>query len=200
MPGFGQIVVGPPGSGKTTYCRGMLQFFSAIGRDAVVFNMDPSNEQLPYTAAADISDLVSASAVADKFGLGPNGSQLYCMEYLAEHTEWLDARLKEHKGKYILFDFPGQVELYTHNNCVRGIVNRLQKFHQLRITGVNLVDAHYTSDPSKFISVLLMSVTQMLQLELPAINVLSKVDLISEYGQLRKYILSMCIYPISYIC
>lgn len=32
MPGFGQVVLGPPGSGKTTYCAGLLQFFAAIGR------------------------------------------------------------------------------------------------------------------------------------------------------------------------
>lgn len=33
---------------------------------------------------------------------------------------------------------------------------------------------------------MLSSVTTMLQLELPAINVLSKVDLIEQYGELRK--------------
>lgn len=31
MP-FGQLVIGPPGSGKTTYCDGMHQFLSALGR------------------------------------------------------------------------------------------------------------------------------------------------------------------------
>ena len=29
---FGQIVIGPAGSGKTTYCNGMSQFFNLIGR------------------------------------------------------------------------------------------------------------------------------------------------------------------------
>jgi predicted PilT family ATPase len=29
---FGQVVVGPPGSGKTTYCYGMYQFMTQIGR------------------------------------------------------------------------------------------------------------------------------------------------------------------------
>jgi len=29
---FGQVVIGPPGSGKTTYCNGMSQFMKAIGR------------------------------------------------------------------------------------------------------------------------------------------------------------------------
>ena len=31
MP-FGQLVIGPPGSGKTTYCDGMQQYMDAIGR------------------------------------------------------------------------------------------------------------------------------------------------------------------------
>ncbi len=61
MVRFGQIVVGPPGSGKTTYCLGMWQYLKAIGRDAAVINLDPANhgEGLPYTAAVDIQELVS---------------------------------------------------------------------------------------------------------------------------------------------
>jgi len=47
-----------------------------------------------------------------------------------------------------------------------------------------LVDAHYCTDAAKFISVLLLSLKTMLQLELPHVNVLSKVDLIETYGRL----------------
>lgn len=61
MVRFGQVVVGPPGSGKTTYCHGMFQYLKAIGRDAAVINLDPANhgERLPYKADLDIEDLVS---------------------------------------------------------------------------------------------------------------------------------------------
>lgn len=61
MVRFGQVVVGPPGSGKTTYCFGMFQYLEAIGRDAAVINLDPANhgEGLPYTPAVDIEELVS---------------------------------------------------------------------------------------------------------------------------------------------
>ena len=55
-----------------------------------------------------------------------------------------------------------------------------------RITAVNLVDSHYCSDPVKFIAVMLTSVTIMLQLELPAVNVLSKIDLIEQFGTLSQ--------------
>lgn len=49
---------------------------------------------------------------------------------------------------------------------------------------VHLSDAHYITDASKFISVLLTSLRAMLQLELPHINVLSKMDLVKGYGEL----------------
>lgn len=52
------------------------------------------------------------------------------------------------------------------------------------MAAVHLCDAHYITDASKYISVLLLSLRAMLQLELPHINVLSKIDLISQYGDL----------------
>ena len=52
---------------------------------------------------------------------------------------------------------------------------------------VHLCDAHYVTDASKYVSVLLLSLLTMLQLELPHINVLSKVDLIARYGELGKF-------------
>ena len=52
------------------------------------------------------------------------------------------------------------------------------------MVAVHLVDSHYCSDPGKFVSVLLTSLSTMLQLELPHVNVLSKVDLMQQYGKL----------------
>lgn len=89
--------------------------------------MDPANEKVPYESKVDIADLVSSDKVAAELSLGPNGSLLYAMEFLEKNVKWLDARLMENKDKYILFDFPGQVELYTHNDCIRNIVQHLVK-------------------------------------------------------------------------
>ena len=47
MP-FGQLVVGPPGSGKTTYCDGMQQFYRATGRKVALINLDPANDNIRY--------------------------------------------------------------------------------------------------------------------------------------------------------
>lgn len=49
---------------------------------------------------------------------------------------------------------------------------------------MHLVDAHYITDPAKYISILLLSLRSMLQLDLPHINVLSKIDILRDYGPL----------------
>ncbi|NXS13692.1 GPN2 GTPase, partial [Neodrepanis coruscans] len=53
-----------------------------------------------------------------------------------------------------------------------------------QLAAVHLVDSHYCTDPGKFISVLCTSLSTMLHVELPHINILSKMDLIEQYGKL----------------
>ena len=78
--------------------------------------------------------------------LGPNGGVLYALEELEHNFKWLEDGLKELNGgwlfclycnpvprlsnlvdDYILFDCPGQVELFTHHSSLRNIFFRLQK-------------------------------------------------------------------------
>ncbi|KAJ2737756.1 GPN-loop GTPase 2, partial [Coemansia sp. BCRC 34490] len=128
MP-FGQIAIGPPGSGKTTYCAGMHQFLNALGRKTIIVNLDPANDNIPYTSAVDIGELITLEDAMNAYHLGPNGGMVYCIEYLEKNVDWLLEKLKPYADDeyYIIFDCPGQVELYTHNNSMRTIVRRLEK-------------------------------------------------------------------------
>lgn len=74
MP-FGQLVIGPPGSGKTTYCNGASQYLEAAGRKVARVNLDPANDCLPYKPDVDVSDLVCLDTVMREMGLGPNGGE-----------------------------------------------------------------------------------------------------------------------------
>ncbi|KAI0039639.1 cytoplasmic protein [Auriscalpium vulgare] len=183
MP-FGEIVVGAPGSGKSTYCYGKHQLCSALNRPIAVVNLDPANDNIPYPCAVDVSELITLSAVMEEHSLGPNGGMLYCMEYLEANYDWLEERLAAlGKDAYVLFDLPGQVELSTNHHSLKNIVQKLGK-SGFRLAAVHLCDAHYVTDASKYISILLLSLRAMLHLELPHVNVLSKVDLIKQYGDL----------------
>mmetsp|Transcript_17881 Transcript_17881/g.29378 ORF Transcript_17881/g.29378 Transcript_17881/m.29378 type:complete len:220 (-) Transcript_17881:16-675(-) len=106
------------------------------------------------------------------------------MEFLERNIDWLDSRLEKFQEHYLIFDCPGQVELYTHHRSIRHIVTHLQKRKDVRFCAVHLVDSHYCSDASKYISVLLVSLSTMLHLELPHINILSKIDLMKRFGKL----------------
>jgi len=97
MP-FAQLVIGPPGSGKSTYCDGMQQFMSAIGRKCSVVNLDPANEHTSYTTALDVRDLITLEEVMEAEELGPNGGVLYALEELEHNIEWLEEGLSKLGG------------------------------------------------------------------------------------------------------
>lgn len=67
---WGQLVVGPPGAGKTTYCHGMKDFMQAVGREVIVINLDPANNSTPYSSAISITDLITVEEVMEELSLG----------------------------------------------------------------------------------------------------------------------------------
>lgn len=77
---YGQLVIGPPGSGKSTYCNGMQQMLKALHRPHVVVNLDPANDTLPYDCQIDLRHLIDHSDVMEKYHLGPNGGT-YLISY-----------------------------------------------------------------------------------------------------------------------
>ena len=119
-------MLGPPGSGKSTYCQGMQQFLGGLSRRPILVNLDPANERPGYEPDLAIDEL--------------KGGMIYCMEHLAAHLDdWLKPKLeallqreKEREGAspigpYFVFDCPGQVELYTHNEAMLDIISFLVK-------------------------------------------------------------------------
>lgn len=177
MVTFGQIVIGPAGCGKTTYCAGFQQFYKQLNRDALRINLDFGNSS---TAAIDVRDLITVEDAMDEFDLGPNGAMIYCMEYLEKNIDWLTNQLKSHTDKYLLFDTPGQIELTTHHSALKNIIKKLSK--EIRLCGVHMVDLSYCIDGGKYIGALVYGLMSMLQLELPTIGVLSKIDLLKGFA------------------
>lgn len=98
----------------------------AIGRKCSVVNLDPANDHTSYPCALDVRDLVKLEDIMADDELGPNGGILYALEELEHNVEWLEKGLSEVGDDYILFDCPGQVELFTHHTSLRNIFMKLQ--------------------------------------------------------------------------
>jgi len=174
MPRFGQVVIGAPGAGKSTYCRAALNHLTAHNRDAIIVNLDPAAE-CPE-AVIDICSLVEHSEVMSELDLGPNGALVYCMELLLENKEWLIKELERiPKQTYLIFDFPGQAELYSAHDCVEKLVTFLTS-RDIRIAALYFTESRHAENPHLFTSALLATLASMLRLSLPAVNILSKID------------------------
>ena len=64
--------------------------------------------------------LVQVEEVMDSMRLGPNGGLLYAVQFVRTNLAWLDTQLAAvDQGAYLMFDCPGQVELFTADSNMK---------------------------------------------------------------------------------
>ncbi|CAG8558715.1 35962_t:CDS:2 [Gigaspora margarita] len=156
-----------------------------IGRSVHLFNLDPAAEKFEYNPTIDIRDLITLEDVMEELQYGPNGGLIYCLEFLLNNMDWLEDELGEYEDDYLIIDCPGQIELYTHFPIMRRICECLQRMH-FRICGVYLLESQFIQDNSKFFAGVMSAMSAMVSLEIPHINVLSKMDLLGKFKK-REY-------------
>ena len=188
MP-YAQLVIGPAGSGKSTYCQTIFQHCSALGQRRHCINLDPAADQFNYPVTADVQDLITVDDVMEELDLGPNGALMYCMEYLEDNMDdWLAEALEGFgEDDCVIFDCPGQIELYSHHTCFKSFVNKLRDWGWQTVA-VYVLDATFITDGAKFIAGCLQAQSAMMLLELPHVNVLTKVDLMEDQNVLEPYL------------
>jgi GTPase SAR1 family protein len=149
-------------------------------------NLDPAAEDFAFEPDLDIKDLISLEDVMEEMQLGPNGGLIYCFEFLMENLDFLTDPLEEVTEDYlIVFDMPGQIELYTHVPILPGLVKTLMHGSlNIRMCAAYLLEATFVIDRPKFFSGTLSAMSAMMMLEMPHINILSKMDLVK--GQVAK--------------
>ncbi len=197
-----EMVCGPPGSGKTTYVEGKRQYTDSRrgidDRIIVTVNLDPANDGVfPYPCDIDIGSLIEHRKVMEDENLGPNGGYLFCIDFIAAHTDWLCeameqmARTKQtdaaqsqtDRSVWFIVDCPGQVEFYIHSDGLAKIVKAFQKTLRANVVMTHLCDGMIaTRDVTSYVSTCLLSLTCMIDLELPHVNVLTKWDLVLRDG------------------
>lgn len=162
----------------------LFQKLYYTGREALIINMDPANEEFSPDTAFSITEFITVDSVMDQFNLGPNGALIYCMEWILDHCDEIFNALiqlldNNPACRYLLFDFPGQIELYTSTQSVQQLLQIFTQTWHIRCVVAHLTDATLCSDPSHYISSLLVSLSVMLHIGLPHVNILSKADLLT---------------------
>ena len=139
------------------------------------------------------------------------------MEYLVNNMDWIEEQLDDYADDYLIFDCPGQIELYTHYPVMNIFKDNLIK-NGYYICGAYLIDSQFVEDgflfsfflfififyflffvlffflffflflflflifllwkAPKFFSGVLTAMSAMIQLEIPHVNILSKMDLV----------------------
>ncbi|KAG0649772.1 GPN-loop GTPase 3 [Hyphodiscus hymeniophilus] len=196
MSKFGVLVMGPAGAGKSTFCSALLTHCQNNRRSCFYVNLDPAAEAFTHEPDLDIKELISLEDVMEEMGLGPNGGLIYCFEFLMENLDFLTEALDPLTEEYlIIIDMPGQIELYTHIPILPALVKHLTRTGALDVNlcAAYMLEATFVVDRAKFFAGTLSAMSAMVMLEVPHVNILSKMDLVK--GQVSKRELKRFIDP-----
>ena len=174
--------MGSAGSGKSTLVNAFQSWMFRQGYDAVTVNLDPGGIILPYNPDVDIRDWVRLEDVMDNYNLGPNGAQVTSSDLMYLHTEDIRESLDGFRTDYFLVDTPGQMELFTYREPTRDLIRSISLGGSI---GVFLFEPLLSGTPEGMVSQLSMASTVKYRLDMPFIQVLNKVDLLSEEDRER---------------
>lgn len=114
------------------------------------------------------------------------------MHTLVMHAHTLFCTLFD-VAAYLLIDMPGQVELYTVDDSIKTILAELSnRDRDARLCAVHLIDSTLCVQPHQYLSALMIALSAQITLEMPFINVFSKVDLIEEDNLSKFFLVSPC--------
>ncbi len=170
-------VTGPAGTGKSSFCGSYKEWLISQGYDAAIVNLDPGAEFVPYEPDVDIRDIISLDRVMSEYNLGPNGAQIVAADLLLENVQAIEEPLKDLTDYYVIFDTPGQIELFSFRPSSPYLVNSISG-NKAMIAFVS--DAVLSSFPSGYISQKMLYGSIMSRFYKPMLFVLNKIDLITE--------------------
>ena len=87
----------------------------------------------------------------------------------------------------MVFDCPGQIELYSHHSVFRTLVNQMHDW-SWRLVAVYMLDSQFIMPDLKFIAGCLQCQSAMMNFQLPHINVLTKIDLLPDKALIEPYL------------
>jgi GTPase SAR1 family protein len=169
------FVAGTAGSGKSLLSSKIHEYYTRNGAFAAVLNLDPGVISLPYTPDIDIRDFVDIVSIMKQYDLGPNGALMMANDLIASKIDDIQQEADNVNPDYLIVDTPGQIELFAYRTSGPYFVNNFTAEQKVTLF---LYDGVLVATAINFVSMALLATSIRLRLGLPAINVLTKTDLI----------------------
>lgn len=172
------IVLGMAGSGKTTFVQRIVHHLHAKQSPPYVINLDPACHSVPFPANIDIRDTVKYKDIMKRFQLGPNGGIMTSLNLFSTRFDQVLQLIDKNssKCKYVIFDTPGQIEVFTWSASGMIITDALSSTYSTVV--VYVMDIVRSSKPVTFMSNMLYACSILYKTKLPFIVVLNKTDVL----------------------
>ena len=171
------FISGTAGSGKSLLTSKVYDYYTKNGAFPAVLNLDPGVESMPYTCDIDVRDHVDIASIMHQYDLGPNGAMIMANDLIAAKLDDIQNEVNTVNPDYLIVDTPGQIELFAYRSSGRFIAENISSDEK---TNIFLFDGAIITTPVNFVSIALLATSIRLRLNLPAINVLTKTDLIGD--------------------
>lgn len=104
------------------------------------------------------------------------------VRFLLNNIDWLEEEIGNYDDDYLIIDCPGQIELYTHFPIMKRVCEALERWN-MRICGVYCLESQFIEDKYKYFSGVMSAMSAMVNMEIPHVNIMTKMDLIEgDYG------------------
>ena len=175
--------VGTAGSGKSYLTGSFLQWLEENSTDytnIVTVNFDPGVLNLTYSPDVDCRDYVNIRNVMEKYELGPNGGLIASIDLLITKINLIKDEILELHPDIVLIDTPGQLELFAFRSASNFIIDSLDEKRENSLIAF-LNDPNLVKTVRGYISIQLLALNVYYRAMIPLVNVLSKIDLLSEF-------------------
>ncbi|XP_003739904.1 GPN-loop GTPase 1 [Galendromus occidentalis] len=178
------IVLGMAGSGKTSWVQRLAAHLYAQKKRPFLVNLDPACHEVPYPVNIDIRDTVKYKNVMKQYKLGPNGAIVTSLNLFSTRFDkmmsLLQKRADEHE--YIIFDTPGQIEVFTWSASGDIITKALASVFPTVV--VYVMDVVRSTKPVTFMSNMLYACSILYKTRLPFVIAMNKIDIVNHsYAQ-----------------
>ncbi len=168
------FVTGTAGSGKSLLTSSLVSWYREKSQDAITVNLDPGVLSLPYDPDVDIRTQIDLQQVMTDYSLGPNGALIFANDLIASKLANIQEEIDSTAADFAIVDTPGQIELFAFRESGPYVARGLQADSKVLLF---LVDSLVASSPTNFLSLVLLSASVKLRMDMPQLQLLSKTDL-----------------------